>query len=166
MSEFNIQVNTSPQLFLKNGNDFLEAAWRCAGRDENGAVQIIKDGTLVMIPSATVVNAAFSIEMFLKAILRKTGIKYPERGRDGHDLAKLFKLLEGNQLETTIINRFSGYSREGTPLFEEFAKRHAEDFVNIRYYVEKAGWAEMDPLTVISFAFNLGQAAKYIVNDN
>lgn len=164
MSEFIIQVNASPQLFLKNGIDFLEAAWRCAGTDESGAVQIMKDGTLVMIPSATVVNAVFSIEMFLKAILRKAGIHYPDRGRDGHDLFKLFKLLGDSQRETTIINQFVGYSKDGKSLFEEFAGRHANDFVDIRYYVEEVGWARMDPLTVIRYAFNLGQAAKYIVN--
>lgn len=164
MSEFNIQVVPSPQLFLKNGNDFLEAAWRCAGRDENGVVQIFKDSRLVMIPSATVVNAAFSIEMFLKAILIKAGIAYPKKNRDGHDLFKLFKLLEGKQKEKAIINRFIGCSEDGTPLFDEFAKNHAQDFADIRYYIEKKGWARMDPLKLVTFAYNLGQAATCIVN--
>lgn len=164
MSEFNIYVNNTPQDFLKNGDDFLEAAWRCIGRDENGIVQIAEHGMIKILPAATIVNAAFALEMYLKAILQKDKIKYSSKGRDGHDLYNLFTLLENNQEEIDIINKFVGYSKDGTSLFEEFAYLHAKDFVHIRYYVETSGWTKLDPLVMITYAYNLGNAAKFIIS--
>lgn len=164
MSEYNIKVNSSPKLFLQQGDEFLEAAWRCAGRDNTGVVRIAEKGQINILPSAAVVNAVFSIEMYLKAILQKAGLKYPKNGRDGHDLSKLYNLLKDRKKETDAINAFVGKSKDGASLFEEFAKLHSQDFGNIRYYIEKSGWNGMDPLTVITYAFNLGQAAKTIVS--
>ena len=110
MSEYNIKVNSSPKLFLQQGDEFLEAAWRCAGRDNTGVVRIAEKGQINILPSAAVVNAAFSIEMYLKAILQKAGLKYPKNGRDGHDLSKLYNLLKDRKKETNAINAFVGKS--------------------------------------------------------
>ena len=158
MSEFNYYVNGNANGFLKNGNDFLEAAKRSAGMKEDGSISVLGTDGPRMIPSATVVNAVFAMEMYLKALLLKTKGSYP-KGKDGHNLLTLYEELPNETKQ--FIDKIIGYSKDGHPLFAKFASIHKTDFVNIRYYVENCGWEGMDPLMMIAYAFNLGQATNW-----
>ena len=162
MSEFNYYIKTDYKALLQNGDDFLEAAWRCAGRDESGKLIIMTGNRLSMIPAATVVNAAFSIEMYLKSLLLFTGIDYPT-DKNGHNILYLFKLLP--DAIKTKINWFCSGKKHEKPSFENFAEKHSKDFIDVRYYVTKTGWQGMDPLIVLMYAFHLSQATKLIVKN-
>ena len=164
MSEFHIRTMGSCKDLLKNGFEFLEAARRCAGSDENGTFHIIGGNKPTMLPAATVVNAAFACEMFLKALLKKEGKPYPTR-RGGHNLEVLFEKQSSDTKQK--INDLIGYETStGKPLFEHFVKNHPNDFTSIRYYVANSGWSEMSPVTIFTFAFNLGNIARLLIEQN
>ena len=159
ISEFNYYVKADAKSFLQNGNDFMEAAWRCTGIHESGESHVFDGKSPTLVPAATAVNAACAMEMYLKALILKNGEGYP-KGKNGHNLKVLFECLpEGIKSE---IDKLVGYTEEGNSLFEQFVNKHANDFVDIRYYVERSGWQGIDPFSLITYAQNLKLATQII----
>lgn len=163
MSEFHIEVSANAKSLLKNGDEFLEAAKRCAAQDEDGVIHIFGYGD-TLLPAATVVNASFACEMYLKALLLHYNGIYPT-GKNGHDLHELFLLLP-DDVRYMIETFFSGEKETDRSIFEEVSERHSKDFVDARYYVTKDGWQELSPIRVFTFAFNTGQIANYLLKKN
>ena len=64
--EFNFQITPGAKALYQNGVDFLRAAERCLGMDDNGKVTIVDNGVFRTLAAPAVVNAAFACEMFLK----------------------------------------------------------------------------------------------------
>ncbi len=157
MNEFNYFVSGNYNDLIRNGNDFLKSAWRCAGTDGMGEVKIISDNKLVTLPGPTVVNAAFAIEMYLKSLILFYGMNYIKE----HSFLTLFQQLP--QSTQAIINDFCSGKKKDKPTFEAFAEKHSQDFVDIRYYVTKQGWQGMNPMVLLMYAFNLSQVTKLIV---
>ena len=164
MSEFHFEIKGDYNDLLRNGFEFLEAACRCAGTDETGTIHILGGNKPTILPAATAVNSAFACEMFLKALLQKEGTQYPTN-KDGHNVVKLFDLLLPETKKR--INDFFGYKEKtGQPLFEIFANLHPKDFTEVRYYVTKPGLQGFSPITVYTYAFNLGQITKHLLGNN
>lgn len=163
MSEFNINVSGGVRDLLKNGNEFLKAAERCAAQDESGTIHIFDDGGLNILPAATVVNASFACEMYLKALLCHYKIDYPT-DKNGHNLERLYSLLPDNTKNR--IDKMLGKTSHGDSLMQSFVKRHQRDFVDARYYVTKEGWQGLDPIKVLFTTFNFGQVTMCLLNSD
>ena len=157
--EFNKKVNASPEDFYNNGMAFMEAAHRCFGNKQGNTYKLIDGGKIYILPGPTVVNAAFACEMFFKALLRHYAISYNKV----HDLYGLFKLLPENVQSS--ISRFCG-DKEDTTVFERILLEQANDFKEIRYYIEKAGWTGMNPLRMITVAYNLSQITNVLLQNS
>lgn len=157
--EFNKRVNASPKDFYNNGMAFMEAAWRCFGNKQGNTYHLIDGGKIYTLPGPTVVNAAFACEMFFKALLKHYNIKYDKV----HDLYRLYKLLPQNSQNS--ISAFCG-DKEDISVFDRILAEQANDFEEIRYYVEKAGWTGMKPLLMITLAYNLSQITNILMQDN
>ncbi len=117
-----------------------------------------------MLPAASVVNASFACEMYLKALLQHYTGTYPKDGKSGHNLHKLFCQLPEEvrkQIDSIIGKTTAGESR-----FEKFARLHAKDFVDARYYVSRNGWQELSPIMVYTYTFNVSQVARYLLEKN
>lgn len=135
--------------FYNNGVAFLKAMRRCFS-DENG--KMIKNGQIIQLPVPTVVNAAFSCEMFLKAILIFEGTDYPT-DRKGHHLLQLYSLISDKNKKRISAFCMPGNDSEGR--FSWFLCGHASDFTDIRYFMEREGWQGMSPLEMMMLAENL-----------
>ena len=159
--EIHIKSSTKAQDYFYQGKQFLEAAGKCYGKETDTGFNIIEDGRLKQLPAPCVVNAAFSCEMFLKAILNKLEIGY-DRNKEGHNLYLLYQKLPFN-LQNTVA-KFCGNKKDST-VFENQIKTHAKDFVDIRYYVESNGWTEMSPITTITIAENLSRITAYLLSN-
>ena len=46
MMEFNFKVTPNAEALFNNGEEFQKAAARCLGVNEDGAIEIVKDGTI------------------------------------------------------------------------------------------------------------------------
>lgn len=150
--------------YYEHGETFFEAAERCFGEKNGDTFTIIK-GTnqgieMLQLSAPTVVNAAFACELFFKSLLMKLGIGFP-KGRNGHNLFELYKLLPNDIQNNIIKNCFCGGVKSD---FENFLNNHAEDFVSIRYFVENEGFSNMSPMMMYAFAFNLMQITKVIIS--
>lgn len=160
--EWNLSVKNVPRDFLKNGQDFVEAAWRCFGGKEG---IVIKDGKLIQLAVPTVVNASFACEMFLKALIMHEGKQYETHGKKGHDLKTLFAILDPDKQE--LIAKFC--MPKGTINAKEqflmILNNHSEDFVDVRYYVEKTGWEKTSPIVMITIAENLRIITEQILKN-
>lgn len=155
--EFNIKVNKNAWDFYKNGRSFLEAAWRCYGKEgENGDYIIIEDGQLYQLAAPTVVNAAFACEMFFKAMLVFNNIKYPKK----HNLKVLYDELPKNCKK--LIYQFCG-DRNDENVILRFLSEHDNDFADIRYFIEHIGWQGMNPMLMITFAYNMSEITRYLL---
>ena len=159
--EMHIKSSAKAQDYFDQGKQFLEAAWKCYGKENDTGFTIIEDGKFQQLSAPCIVNAAFSSEMFLKSILNRLGIEY-DRNKEGHNLYLLYKKLPSNI--QTIIAKFCG-SKKDTTVFEDQIKKHAKDFVDIRYFVESNGWVEMSPVTIITIAENLSRITDYLLNN-
>lgn len=146
--EFNIKTNASPYDFLHIAEEFRLAACRCYGKVEDaGFYTMMKEGVFQILPSATVVNAAFSCEMFLKSLLKHNDISFEKT----HSLYELYKLLPGDYKESIAL--YCGNTDVSG--FEAVLRQHAKDFLNARYYVEHKEWYGMSPTFLFSLAYNL-----------
>ena len=98
--------------------------------------------------------------MFFKALLFNTNIKFP-KGRDGHNLLKLYK-----GLPLSIQDQISGYCFHGSTKdsFEVFLGNHANDFADIRYFIENKGFTNMSPAHMHGFALNSMQITNIIIS--
>lgn len=149
--EFHVKTAPTAENYCKNGREFSEAAWRCFGGREG---KIIENGVIRWLPAATVVNAAFSCEMNLKAFLIMEEKTIP-KNREGHNLKKLFEMLEKDT--QTRVSRFC-MPKASSSFYNDFLnilETHANDFASARYFVEHDGWQEMSPITVLTIAENL-----------
>lgn len=161
--EMNIYSNSQHMDYYRNGESFLKASERCFG-EKNGEEFTIfsgsENGTEVkQLSVPTVVNAAFACEMFLKALISNAGLDIP-KGRDGHNLLKLYKVLSNDIQEKISSFCFRDSSKTE---FENFLNNHAENFVNIRYFIEKKEFSNMSPMCIYQLTFNLSQITKYIL---
>lgn len=154
--EFNIQVHNSPIDFYRNGKAFMESSWRCYGKEENGEYKIVDDGRICQLTAPAVVNAAFACEMFLKALLKHYEIEYKRE----HNLIRLFDLLP--EYARNKISYFCGASKDGSQ-FRKALSEHADDFVDIRYYVENNDWGRMSPTYMITLAYNMSEITKWLL---
>lgn len=159
--EYHIYAHSTPKSFYENGCQFLEAAWRCFGGKEG---KIIQNGKIIILPVPTVVNASFACEMFFKALLLFENKSY-EKGRDGHNLKKLFQLLD-----IDIQQKISNYCmpKDSKDPFDSFIKIldiHSTDFAKKRYYIENSGWTDMSPITMITIAQNLSIVTNNLLSN-
>ncbi len=159
--EFNFKVVPSAESLYKNGTEFQAAASRCLGMTENGIIEIVKDGSFTMLAAPAVVNATFSCEMYLKALLLKSGQDYPT-DRDGHNLKKLYAILPKG-IRRELYRYCVQKNDDAETVFEVFLERHSLDFVNTRYYVTREGWQGMSPIEVYTYAYNLGNITRHLL---
>lgn len=92
------------------------------------------------LSTPTMVNAAFSCEMFLKSILILHDIEYMKQLNhgEGHSLKPLYDLLPKQE--------YKDFLRVGTvEEFEAELATHSADFESWRYYMEEPGEYCMDP---------------------
>ena len=157
--EIHIHSSGKAQDYFNQGKQFLEAAWNCYGKKSGAGLNIIENGKLQQLPAPCVVNAAFSCEMFIKALLNKLNITY-DRSKEGHNLYLLYKKLPSELQD--IIAKFCGNKKDAT-VFENLIKTHSRDFVDIRYFIESNGWAEMSPVVMIAIADNLSRIINYLL---
>ena len=157
--EIHIQSTANVQDFFKQGEQFLEAAWRCFGKKNDEGFSIMENGIFQQLPAPCVVNAAFACEMFLKSLLCELKIKYNPHS-EGHNLFLLYKKLPSDIQKT--IAEFCR-DRDDTNVFEKWLKNHANDFVDIRYFMERDSWTEMSPMMVIQVAYNLSMIVGYLL---
>jgi len=113
--------NISPDRIALSANSFLIAAKRCSEERLNS------DGTFEMVIMPAVSMGAFSMELFLKAILAKLKIKPGHI----HNLVKLYALLPANtRLELWMA---SGFAQDE---FEAYLENSADSFEEFRYFFE------------------------------
>lgn len=156
--EFNIRVNHTSEDYYNNGLSFMRAAWRCYGKEINGQYKVIDEGKICQLSAPAVVNAAFACEMFLKSLLVYYEIPY----RKEHNLIKLYDMLP--EASKNKISMFCGDER-GVTVFRNTLSKHADDFVDIRYFVEAEGWMGMDPTYMITLAYNLSEITRYLLHN-
>ena len=143
--------------FYQQGCAFLRCAERCMGEEnEDGSIQII-GGKYNILFAPTMVNSAFSCEMFLKAILIAHEIDYMERLHYGerHELKPLFDLLPKQE--------YKEWLQIGTEeKFEADLTKHSSDFKNWRYYMEKPKNGSMSPIFTFILMNNLKTLAASV----
>ena len=161
--EFNFKVTPNAEALFNNGGEFQKAAARCLGVNEDGAIEIAKDGLFISLSAPAVVNAAFACEMYLKALIFKSGKRYPTN-RDGHNLKKLYDLLS-KPIQRELYQFCVSKEDCAETIFINFLGSHSQDFVDTRYYVTKEGWQGMSPIAVYTYAFNLGNITKYLLSN-
>lgn len=157
--EIHIKSSAKAQDYFNQGNQFLDAAWRCFGKKNDEEFIFIEQGKFQQLSAPCVVNAAFSCEMFLKALLCKFKIPY-NLHKEGHNLYLLFKKLPSNTQET--IARFCGNKNDIT-VFEKRLKTHQKDFIRIRYFIQRDGWSDMSPIAMITIAENLSRICAHLL---
>ena len=162
--EINIYSNGQYMDYYRSGESFLKASERCFGERNGEKFTILKSSEngaeYLQLPVPTVVNASFACELFFKALILKAGLNIP-KGRNGHNLLQLYKVLP-NDIQEKISNFCFHHSTKTQ--FENFLSNHAEDFVNIRYFIENNGFSNMSPMLIYALAFNLGQITKSILS--
>ena len=156
--EFNFKVTPNAEALFNNGREFQKAAARCLGVNEYGTNEIAEE-----LPAPAVVNAAFACEMYLKALILKSGKKYPTN-RDGHILKKLYDMLL-EPIQKHIYQFCVNKEDCAEIIFTSFLESHSRDFMDARYYVTKEGWQGMSPIAVYTYAFNLGNITKYLLSN-
>ena len=159
--EFNFQITPGAKALYQNGVDFLRAAERCLGMDDNGKVTIVDNGVFRTLAAPAVVNAAFACEMFLKSLINKSGKAYPT-GRKGHDLKYLYELLP-ETVQNFLHKSFDNNCEDTEKRFVNFLETHSNDFVDVRYYVAHEGWQGMSPIMVYTYTYNIGNKTRYLL---
>lgn len=156
--EVHLTSSASAQDYYKQGKQFQEAAWRCFGqRNNDNNYTLISGKEIQQLFSPCVVNATFACEMFLKSLLVKMGIPYPQ-GKSGHDLYRLFCKLPADKQE--VIGKFCS---KDLSKFQALLQQHRNDFVDTRYYIENTGWSEMSPMVMITLGENLSSIVNYLL---
>lgn len=145
--------------FYNQGLRFLRCAERCLGDvNEDGSIQIV-GGKYQPLSTPAMVNAAFSCEIFLKAILILHGIDYMKllNHGEGHQLKPLYDLLP--------LQEYKDFLQIGTvEEFEAELVAHSADFENWRYYMEEAGEYHMRPQFTCILCENLKSLAHELIN--
>lgn len=156
--EIHLSSSANAQDFYQQGKQFQEAAWRCFGqKNDDNSFTIISEKGFQQLSSPCVVNATFACEMFLKSLLVKLGIPYPQ-GKRGHDLYRLFCKLPADKQE--VIAKFCS---KDLSQFHALLQQHHNDFIDTRYYIENAGWSEMSPMTMVTLGENLSSIVNFLL---
>ena len=113
-----------PKQILNTSRSFLMAAQRCAEKRDNPAANSVS-----FLVAPAVVNAAFSCELSIKAILSYYKISFP-RGNSGHKIGCLFSHLP-NVLQAKIKMTVN------TPDFCSNLQMISNSFVEWRYLFEQ-----------------------------
>lgn len=144
------------QYFYDQALRFMRCAERCMGTvNDDGSIQIV-DGKYPTLSTPTMVNAAFSCEVFLKAILNLFAIDY----KKGHGLKYLYDLLPNEEYKEYLkLSPSSGKT------FEEELEAHSEDFVAWRYYMETPGKYRMSPMFTFLLMNNLQSLSKALIEE-
>ncbi|MCD2260390.1 HEPN domain-containing protein [Psychroserpens luteolus] len=109
-------------LLLSNAIEFKKAALRCLEKRDN-----IPD-KIEILNFPAVMNFSFSIELLLKYILTKKGIKF----RKVHHIGKLMY-----RLDTETLNLILFLLQPRHPDFHDMLKIHSNSFDEWRYKFEK-----------------------------
>ena len=80
--EIHIKSQAKGNDYYIHGKEFLAAAWRCFCNEDG---LILTNQGFCQLSAPCVVNAAFSCEMFLKALLEKLKIPY-DKHKEGHNI--------------------------------------------------------------------------------
>ena len=160
--EFNFEMTPNESALLSCGKDFLNAAARCLGVNEHGVIEIINDGKFITLAAPATINAAFAFEMFLKALVMKSGKKYPT-DRNGHNLRVLYNMLP-EAIQKRLCQLCVDKSDEAKSKFLLFLDNHSKDFVDVRYYATREGWQGMSPIIVYTYAFNMCNVTQYLLS--
>ena len=162
--EIHKQSSVTARDFYRHGKQFLKASRNCFGKksEEDGSYEIVVNSEFYQLPAPCVVNAAFSCEMFLKSILKDMNISYNSQ-KEGHNLYLLYK-----KLPMSIQVKIAKFCEpnENINSFEIMLKKHATDFVDIRYFIEQEGWTDMSPITMLTLAENLSVISYHILKLN
>lgn len=142
------------QSFYSQALRFMRCAERCMGtKNDDGSIQII-GGKYPILSTPTMVNVAFSCEMFLKAILNLFSIDYKKE----HRLKYLYDLLPDEEYKEYLkIIPSSGKT------FEEELDAHSQDFVTWRYYMEAPGEYHMNSTFTCLLMKNLQLLSKALI---
>lgn len=160
MMEIYIKSSNAAKDYFYQGEHFLEAAWRCFGQKNDTGFAIVKEDKFQQLSVPCVVNAAFSCEMFFKSLLHQMKIQYGRK--NGHNLHSLYKLLPSKV--QNIIAKFCGNQKDNA-VFENWIENHAEDFVDIRYLIERDGWTAISPMSMLTIAENLSTITAYLLDN-
>lgn len=154
--EFSIKSNGTALDLYNIGEEFRLAACRCFGQKEGDSYTSIKDSKMIILYSATVVNAAFACEMYLKALIKHNGIESSHT----HRLDVLFK-----KLPMDIQEQVGGFcSNNNMASFIDVLERNARAFTDARYYVENNKSYEMSPTFFFVLAWNLSQITRTLID--
>ncbi len=145
------------QYFYDQALRFMRCTERCMGTENHdGSIQII-GGKYSTLSIPTMVNAAFSCEVFFKAILNLFCVDY----KKGHGLKYLYDLLPSEEYKEYLkISPSSGKT------FEEELEGHSQDFVNWRYYMETPGEYQMSPMFTFLLMNNLQSLSKALIDQH
>ena len=152
-----VEALKKAQHFYDQGLRFMRCAERCMGTENNdGSLQII-GGRYSTLSTPVMVNAAFSCEVFLKAILNLFSIDY----KKGHGLKYLYDLLPD-----IVYKEYLEISPFSEKTFEEELEEHSEDFVAWRYYMETPGGYQMSPMFTFLLMKNLKSLSKALISQH
>ena len=152
-----VEALKKAQYFYDQGLRFMRCTERCMGTEcDDGSIQII-GGKYTILSTPTMVNAAFSCEVFLKAILNLFSIDY----KKGHGLKYLYDLLPNEEYKEYLkITPASGKT------FEEELEKHSEDFVFWRYYMETPSEYQMSPMFTFLLMNNFQSLSKVLIEQH
>ena len=145
------------QHFYNQALRFMRCAERCMGSEnDDGSIQII-GGKYQTLSSPTMVNSAFSCELFLKAILHLSSIDY----KKSYGLKSLYDILPYDEYKEFLkVIPSSGKT------FEEELDEHSQDFVFWRYYMELPGEYRMSPMFTFLLMNNLQSLSKALIDQH
>ncbi len=147
------------KVFYNQGLRFFRCAERCMGDlNDDGSIQII-GGKYLPLSTPAMVNAAFSCEIFFKALLILFDIDYKKCLKRGelHKLKPLFDLLpEASGKEFLQV----GNADE----FQQNLTEHSADFETWRYYMENPGSYHISPDFTYMLAENLKVLTKFHID--
>lgn len=126
----NLKTKPDPKLAFTTAEAFKEVCKVLWDAIQNGNTRIL--------PLAMATNAAFALEMYLKCLLLLEQGQAP-RGRDGHDLHKLFHALNPTVQSQLTKDHEGFFKSKGLPVddLEELLKRGRNAFVEFRYAHEQ-----------------------------
>lgn len=133
------------ELLYETGIQFLDLGKK--GFERKGDIENFEPQ-----PFASIVNIAFSIELFLKYLIESNG----QKGW-GHDLLNLLNQLNDKQKQIIYISIFASYARKGKEELLKgdkmgvLLKNHSKIFEDFRYLYEDPG--KLSKIGKLDFAF-------------
>ena len=123
----------------------------------------------VLLPK--VINAVFSIELYLKALNSKKvynsapdqcgSIVTAEPNTYGHDLSKLFNGLP-SEIQTDLTNKYSSSTAYNRASFSEIMAKYSRTFVGVRYvFQDSSALQSVNVTELLSIANFMGSYVKF-----